>query len=271
MNGKTADDLLREFTPVPEYEFVTHEIYCEALDLALEDSLTEEFFIHYIKQQIDEGVMDWIKGITLPGALLGFFKDIKEFVVKVGKDLAVSVQDIARAFKERSVFGVLKAFGFSIWKILKAIQQASALLSGGLLKVFQEIHKSGVAQKLHSGAMKIDEFLDKYPIIKKLSGPVIAGILLYIWLNMSFLGDTSFDLDISHIAAAVTGGFTLTKLFTSPEGMMMITLLATGMAGLSFPWLGGKIYNLTLALAYTGFKRLRDNAMVARLRTKMGV
>ena len=107
--------------------------------------------------------------------------------------------------------------------------------------------------------MKVDEFLDKYPILKKIGGIAVAGLLLYIWLNMSFIGDLEYDMNIGDMTAALSGTFSIAELFLSPAGLMMITLFATG-GLISAPWLGASTLNLVLALIYTGYVKIREKS-----------
>ena len=106
--------------------------------------------------------------------------------------------------------------------------------------------------------MKVDEVLDRYPKLKMVTGFVVAGLLLYIWLNMTFIGDLDYDFNFTDLTNALGGSFSIADLFVSPEGLMLMTLFGTGAAfGLSIPWLGKTAFNLTLAIVYTGYARLK--------------
>lgn len=230
-----------------DYDFITYEIYCEALDLAMTNQLMEGFF-------------DKIKEMHLAKELVKLFKDLKYNLSRIAKDFKIGIPDLVRAFKQKDIYSMFKAFKFNIKLLFKAIGEFTKLVKGGLLEVFREIHKTRAIQKLKAGVMKVDELLDKYPILKKVTGIVIAGLLLYIWLNMTFIGDLDYDFNFSDIVAALGGSFSLTALFVSPEGLMLLTLFGTGVAfGLSIPWLGKSVYNLTLAIAYTSYYKLKKD------------
>jgi hypothetical protein len=259
---RTLDQLLESYTfsdqsdsLSEDYAFVTHELYCEALDAAQMGILTESYFEPYL----DEGIWDEIKKLNVASQLVSVFKEIQAFLVDLKDSVKIGISDLVEAFKQRDVFAVLKVFGFSIMKVFKVIQAATGFVRQGILKIFEEIHKTGMIQKLQKGVIKIDEFMDKYPLLKKVTGIAIAGLLIYIWLNMSFIGDPEFDLDLSVVAGALSGNYTLADLFLSPSGLAMLALLATGAMGLLFPWLGAKVYNTVLAFAYTGFKKIKSS------------
>lgn len=204
---------------------------------------------------LNEGLFDKIK---LPAALLRIAKTFKDELINLKDVLKVDFKEILSAFKEPHVFKILKAVKFSIKALYKLYMNSYNVITKGVFKIFEEINKSGLAKKIQAGTVKIDEVLKKYPLLKKLSGPVIAGLLLYMWLNMSFLGDLKFDMDISTMFAALKGDFTIESLFGSKEGTLLIGLFGIGFTtGLSAPWLGKTMYNVILALIYTGAKHTK--------------
>jgi len=216
---------------------LTYEEYCQAWDV----------------YTLNEGVIDAVMKF-LPSSIKKLFSDLKEYIDDMVSKFGVGIMDIVNAFKNRSVFDILKAFKFNIKLLLKAVRDALGLVKHGLFGIFKEIVKSDAFKKIQSGAMKVDELLNKYPILKKLTGVVIAGLLFYIWMNMSFTGDFQYDFDFSDITKALTGAFSINDLFFTPAGLTMLTLFATGtFTGMSFPWLASSLYNIVVALTYTGF------------------
>jgi len=207
-----------------------------------------------LNERLDENILTGVSD-----AILGAFKNIKKYVVEIASKLGVSVLNIINALKQKEVFSFLKSFGFNFQKILDYIKQGYNALKGGIDKIFIEIEKTGVIQKLKSGALKVDDFLNKYPMLKKLAGPALVGILIYMWINMSFIGDFSDDFDISNILNAISGNFTISDLFLSPSGLKFLTLFSTG-GLLSFPWVFGSFpISIIVALIYTGYKKLKNN------------
>ncbi len=73
---------------------------------------------------------------------------------------------------------------------------------------------------------------------------------------MTFIGDLDYDFNWGDIIGALSGSFTITDLFLSPSGLMMITLFLTG-GLISVPWLGSSSYNILVALFYTGYTKLK--------------
>jgi hypothetical protein len=256
--------MLNMETMIDQYSFVTYEIYCEALNRVFDDSLTESFFFQ-------EGIVDYIRQSTLSRGLIQVFRDLRMGIEKIARDFSMNVGDLVEAFKQRDVFEILKAFGFNIALMFRAINEFTKAIRGGLLEVFRLMSRQGVFRQIRSGAIKIDDVMRKYPKLSAVTGIVIAGILLYIWLNMSFIGNLDYDFNFSDIVNALKGTFSLADLFTSPEGLMLIALFGTGAAfGLSIPWLGKTTYNLLLAIVYTGYAKLKgEKHVLVNLKNRM--
>jgi hypothetical protein len=219
--------------------------------------ITYESYCFVLDNQINENLFLDIKDKTIKAAL-NLLRPIKEFIEKIANDFNIGLSQIIEAFKQKSVFDFLKAIRFNLGLILKAFKELTALVKGGLFKVFEKIARTGIFEKLRNGAIKIDELLDQYPIIKKIGGLVIGAILIYMWLNMTFIGDFDYDFNWSDILAAFSGKFSIADMFLSPSGLMLITLFVTG-PYISIPWLGSSMYNLAVAIFYTGYVKLRDS------------
>jgi len=229
---------------------MTYDIYCEALDLVFANQLSENFFVALkIRQN------------RLSGEWKMVFNNLKLGMAKIAQDYKLGSQELISAFKNKSIYGILKAFKFNISLMFKAVSEASKAVKGTLSAVFKELYKTKAIQKLRSGAIKIDSLLNRYPKLKKIGGLAVAGILVYMWLNMTFIGDLDYDFNFSHVVDALGGRYSIADLFTSSDGLMLIALFGSGTAfGLSMPWLGAKSYNLLLALVYTGYYRyIRPN------------
>ena len=193
-----------------------------------------------------------------PAKLTKFASDLKGHLSGWVEQLGLSMTDVLRAFLSRDVFNFLSKVGFNLSKALKAVNQALSVVKTGLVRTFERIEKEGWLQKLQQGTAKIDELLSHYPLLKKLTGPVVAGLLIYMWFSMSFTGSLSYDMDLSHIVDALAGSYSIQDLLATPNGLAQMTLLVTGVltgGALSFPWLGASLANFILALLYTGAKK----------------
>lgn len=221
------------------------------------------------RSAVTAGFFDKFKNLAVSRELTKIMDQIKGIAAELALELGVNTIDILVAFRDRDLFNLIKSVKFNLTALFRAVKGFTGLVTQGLLVAFKEIHDSGLGLKLKQGTIKIDEILSKYPILKKLAGPLMGGMLLYIWLNMTFIGDPDFDLDVSLVIKAFTGNFSIEQLFGSPHGFMMLGLFGSGFMGISVPWLGSNLANLVLALCYTAFKKLRlRNDLLQTIRKK---
>jgi len=212
-----------------------------------------------------------VKDLGMVKRLTEFIEHFRKMAEKLSHEFGLEIHEIVEAFQTAPMLGFFKAIRFSIALLLKPIKAFADLYKEGILKVFHELHTTQVFQKLHSGALKVDEFLEQYPIMRKLAGPAIAGLLLWIWLSGNFTGAPAIDMDLTAMMkAALQGHWSAAELFTSKEGLAMLGLLV---AGLTTPWPSpvwlsmALPFNLLVALCYTAFKHLKgENAVVQKIK-----
>ena len=197
------------------------------------------------------------------------YNGVKEHIGEVTKSVGVSTKEAVEAFKQPNVYNVLKGVGFSA----KALGQ-TALGSMKTIKVALDGVSANLAdtapfKALKNGTMKADEFLNKNPSLKRITGVAVAGFATYQWLNMSFSGDIESDYDLSTVSDALRGDYSLTDVLSSPSGITGLGLLAAGLATGGLPiWMGGA-KGVTMALAYGGFKSAGKLKEANKLKNEM--
>jgi hypothetical protein len=225
---------------------ISYAVYCSVMDQMVGAEVAFEF--------------------KLPSFLIKTFGKLKDFINQIVTDFKIGIKDVIAAFKQHDVFALLKAVRFEVKVLLKSIHAFTGLIPKGLIKTFEKLHETRAFKKLASGAMKVDELMDQHPVLKKVAGLALAGFLLWIWLSMSFTGNPAFDFDMNSVFDALHGSFSIYDLFVSPEGMAMLTLLAAGMfTSIGPTWLGSSIYNLLVALVYTGASKLKKSDVLHKL------
>jgi hypothetical protein len=191
---------------------------------------------------------------------------VKKLIEEVAHEVGLEIKDIIETFRTKPMLAFLKACKFSIMTLVKPLKAFATLYKDGILKIFAELHDTKAFQQLHSGAIKVDEFLARYPLLRQLAGPAIAGLLIWIWLTGNFTAHPDLDMDlVALIKAALGGHWSAAELFTSPQGLLMMGLLV---AGLTAPWpspawLTGSVpFNILVALCYTAYKHAPTNPTV---------
>ena len=241
----------------------TYTNYCEDLDyFAKVDDLG----------MLNEGFVNVLVGIK--GKIGKFLLEAKNEFNKLVAEHGIELSTLLKAFKDKDFFAILSFFKYSLKACFKGITEAAKLLHGGLLKIFVNLHKdNALLERIKAGGADFDEYLSKHPILKRITGVAVAGMLLYFWLNMTFLGHLDYDMDISAMFKALKGTFSIEQLFLSPQGNLLLVLFLTGFASggmISFVWLGGGLYNLILAITYVLFKRNDiETSITSKLRDRI--
>lgn len=250
----------RELSEKNEYYLdIRYKDYCRILE-AIETGEDIEM--------ITEGFVDFFKGTAkrLKDALVAF----KAELTAISEEMGIAIRDLIQAFKSRDIWAALKLFGFKLKLMLKTIKAAADLWRDGLFAAFHEMAESKVFEKYDKGLIKLDEIVQKWPLMKRVTGLMVAGLLFYIWLNMTFIGHLDYDFNFSKMSKALAGGFSLKGIFGGSSGAILATLFVTG-AFVSVPWLGSTIANLFLAVTYTAVAAYqnRDGPLAMKLKSKL--
>jgi hypothetical protein len=104
--------------------------------------------------------------------------------------------------------------------------------------ISEYLSKTKVGRWTEEKLKDLDAWLSNHPKLKKIAGIAVAALLIYIWFNMAFTGDFSYDFDMRDILLALSGTLTLSSIFAGKNGTKLLLLFATGVIGLSFPWPG---------------------------------
>jgi hypothetical protein len=179
-------------------------------------------------------IPSWIKS-KVPAWIKDQFYFIKELAISVKADFF----ELLNAFRNVTIYKLFKLIKWDLeqmWDLVKKGFKAYEKLQKDIAKWVAE---SQLGQTFINDIKAFDEFFEKHPWVKNVAGPVVAGILIFIWLNMTFTGDFAYDFNLSSVILALTGKYTLYKFFGSEDGIRMLVLLATGvLLSLSFPWPG---------------------------------
>lgn len=218
-------------------------------------------------------------GIPLPSVLKGLKKDL-ELVVEHLKGIGVGITDVIAAFKQKSIFKLLKGVGFTLGKLLHSVKAVAGLpgqalfhAMGDLAEAFKDSHFIKALRPAERLA-KLEEVIKRHPVLAKVTGATIAGLLILMFIKSSFTGNVDRDLDlVDAVLAAIHGNFSLVDMFTSQDGLYGLAVLLFGVAtgGASLvdygasalfelaKFIDSNAYSLLLALFYTAAKKLKKH------------
>lgn len=238
--SKTYDISIKEIVDYIKIE-TEYKLFMEYME-------TSNYLLEFTNVQINESI-----------------KSKLEFIKNVAQTLKVSVSDIAKLVSNKKVFTFFSKVKWSITKLFEMAKNGYKTYLSIIDVISEYIANTKVAKWTENELIKLDEFLKKHPKTKRIAGIAVAGLLIFIWFNMTFTGDYKYDFDISDVVASFSGSFTLSKLFAGSNGIKLLLLFASGsLLGLTFPWPGAATKQFVGAVIYTLSSKIKQ-----RLNMKM--
>jgi len=162
-----------------------------------------------------------------------------KFFSSMAKLAQKSIVDVVNLFKNSLVVKFFGKIKWSFKKLFDLLKRGYKAYNTLLDAIGEYISEAKVGKWTTEELEYLDVWLQKHSKTKHLAGIAIGAMLIYFWFNQSFVGHPEFDFDMTYILAALTGGFSLAKLFGGKDGMKLLVAIATGMVtGASFPWPG---------------------------------
>jgi hypothetical protein len=217
-------------------------------DLVVEIQYNE--FVSFVKQYKLNEDCNLINEIAIPSRL----KKIWGFIKDIANRISLKIVDLVKLFLNKTVFKFFAKIKFSMEWLFKLVKKGFKAYKDVIKAIGEYLASTKVGKWTEEKLKDLDAFLAKHPKTKRIAGLAVAGILIYIWLNMTFTGNADYDFDMTDMILALGGGFTLSTLFAGPDGMALLTLFATGVIGLSFPWPGPQHMQFIGAVVYGSAK-----------------
>lgn len=221
----------------------------ESLTEILHD-LQYEDFCQFVKENKLDSEECKLNEFVIPSRL----KKIWSFLTELKDLVKVKIADLVKLFLNKVVFKFFAKIKFSMKYLFNLVKKGFKAYKEVIKAIGDYLANTKVGKWTEEKLKDLDAFLAKHPKTKRIAGMAVAGILIYIWLNMTFTGNADYDFDMGDMILALAGGFTLSTLFAGPEGMALLTLFATGVIGLSFPWPGPQHLQFVGAVLYGSAK-----------------
>ena len=192
------------------------------------------------------------------GLIPSGLKNKLAFIKELAANLKYRLKDLFKLFMNKKVFKLFSFLNWDMKKLVSVMRDGYKNYKNFRDAVKQYIENTKVIKWTQEQLLKLDEFLKKHPKTKRIVGVALAGMLLYMWLTMTFVGDPTYDFDISDMFDALKGKASFASIFGGTSGAAFLTLFATGaIFKLSFPWPGTSAIKLTAAVLMTLAKKLK--------------
>jgi hypothetical protein len=238
-NDPKAKQILRDLGLVGRGESqwekasTTSESRISLTDIMIEQEHKE--FVKFVHQHNLLNHTVTLNEFSVPSKL----KNVIGFVKDLASKTKFKVKDVIKLFMDSKVYKLFAKLGWSMTKLFDLAKKGMKHYKDAVHAVGEYVSKTGAGKWTAEKLKGLDEFLKKHPKTRKIAGIALAALLIYMWLNMTFIGDFDYDFDLSHVIEALHGKYSLVDIFSGTAGATFITLFLTGSAlGLTFPWPG---------------------------------
>ena len=97
---------------------------------------------------------------------------------------------------DKLVFKFFAKIKFSMSYLFKLVKKGFKAYKEIIKAIGEYVASTKVGKWTEEKLKQLDDFLAKHPRTKKIAGLAVAGILVYIWLNMTFTGNADYDFDM---------------------------------------------------------------------------
>lgn len=228
-------------------------------DIALTSAIPVNEYDEYLqaigileKSLLNEGILDDIKGAL---------KKKIDFIKAVVKASKYSLKEMLVLFRNTKVFAFFKKIGFSIAKLIALIKKGFQTFKKLEEIMVVYIRANGGVKWVEKNLEKLDEYLQSHPVIKKFAGVAVAGLLIYVWTQMSYSIDIEWSLSWEDIIRAVGGKFSIAELFAGEGGILMLTYLVVGLVTGGLPYPGTQTIQILSGVLYGIYKIVKPKGI----------
>jgi hypothetical protein len=160
-----------------------------------------------------------------------------EFIKSIAQVTKSGIKYWIELFKDSKVFKFFESFGFSIKKLFDEFFKVYSTIVKDLIKMISDYAKRfKIVKWTNAELKKLDSYLKSNPKLKRVTGVALAILLVYLNLHVTYIGDFSFDFDMSDVADALLGNYSLADVLGGDKGIQLLTLFTLNLVGISFPW-----------------------------------
>jgi hypothetical protein len=226
--------------------------------------ILEYIELNALNEAINEGLL-----ADLMSKVSNSIKKKIDFIKEIASMAGQDISKLLVMFKDTRFFKIFKVIGFNVKKIVALYKKGVNTYNKIQNILAEKIASLGGVKYIKRHLEELDKWFDEHPVLKKLGGVAVAGLLFYIWTQMSFTPDLEYSMDFKDILSALAGSFSIADLFASDSGVTMLIYLASGMLlGLSTPWPGKQSTQIIGGLIFSAYRLLKPKGVKMEQPTK---
>ena len=181
-----------------------------------------------------------VSALSMPSVLVSFLNAAKGAIEDMRAQFGFGKEVLLEALRQKRVFTILRAVRFNVKILTSSLKEFLKLAKNTQFrKEFKDLGRSGDLKRVTS-SLSVSEILNKYSLLRHLTGLALAGFLL--WVLFSF-GVMPFNFPPDMIAtfavAAFAGTLSLDTLLNYHKGRTLTSFVASAtFVGISIGWLG---------------------------------
>lgn len=154
------------------------------------------------------------------------WKDISTFICYVSKRTSLSVKSVLEFLKNPSIVKFLHYVKWSFKELFRLVKKGYKSW-----KIFVElIEEYKQENKIKRWDLKEYSVFEKWILsnskISVFNTESVAGMLVYVWLNMSFVTNIDWELDVSDVIMAFQGTYSMENMLSSNDGINFVVTMS---------------------------------------------
>ena len=179
-----------------------------------------------------------------------------DFIKAIALQSNLDAKATIKLFKDSRVYAFFKKIQWNLQNLFDLVKKGFDAYLKVQYVIADYVAKTGITKWTDKELKKLQEFLNEHPILKKIGGVAVAGLLLFIWLEGTHFVHPE-DFDFTEIMEALDGNYDLHHLLGGGHGIRLLAVFVTALTGIGFHYHTPKALNFIVALLYSLQKTLK--------------
>ena len=155
------------------------------------------------------------------------WEEISTFILYVSRKTCVSIRSMIDLLRNPYIVKFFRHIGWSfkeLYRIVKKGYETWRLF----VNMIEEYKKKNMFGRWNIKEYnKFEKWIYAHKKIKKFNPESISGMMVYVWLNMSFMDNIEWELDVADVIMAFSGTYTMENILSSNDGVNFVVTVST--------------------------------------------